>query len=245
MNTGLSAADALLQGLRANHPLDQNDIDLVCGLQGHPVRYSAGSQVIAEGQRSVQPHFVTRGWAAAQRVLPDGRRQILRLIIPGDVLGLEGGRGPPAWSIFALTVLNAAPAGRLVDAASAGQAPGVARALAVALRHEERQFVEQIVRLGRMSGPERVASLMLELRDRLSRVGLGSRNEFPFPLTQHMLADVLGLSPVHVNRVLQGMRQTGTLIVRPGMVAITDLATLELLAFRRGPGTTAAANATP
>jgi CRP-like cAMP-binding protein len=68
---------------------------------------------------------------------------------------------------------------------------------------------DHIVRLGRLTAYERVAHLVLDIRDRLALVGLAAPDSFPPPLTQETLADVLGLSSVHVNRMLQQLRRDG------------------------------------
>src|SRR3546814_5185615 len=70
-------------------------------------------------------------------------------------------------------------------------------------------FNEHILRLGRMSGYERTAHLLLELAERLSMVGLLSGNSFAMPLRQADLADSLGLSAVHMNRVLRKLQKDG------------------------------------
>lgn len=83
-----------------------------------------------------------------------------------------------------------------------------------------------------MTATERVASLMLELRDRLQIVGLGEARQFPCPLTQEMLADAAGLSAVHVNRVLKELRESGALVLRSGVAMITAPQALADLAMR-------------
>ena len=63
---------------------------------------------------------------------------------------------------------------------------------------------------------------MLELRDRLALAGLVRNGAFEMPLTQEMLADVLGLTPVHVNRMVQQARRQGWLEWRAKRVTIAD-----------------------
>src|SRR5262249_34394101 len=145
------------------------------------------------------PRFVLSGWAACQRVLPDGRRQIFRFILPGDVFGLDAG-ATAAWSVVALTSMELVQAEAAGAAAQSGEAPGIARALARARSIDDQMLLDHMVRLGQQTAYERVAHFLLELQRRLRIAGLGDAQRFPLPLTQEVLADALGLSIVHVNR---------------------------------------------
>jgi CRP-like cAMP-binding protein len=79
--------------------------------------------------------------------------------------------------------------------------------------------VEHLVDLGRRDAAERMAHFLLELGARLALVGLGSKDGYACPLTQYLLADALGLSAVHVNRVLRQLREAGMVTFRDGCVA--------------------------
>ena len=87
-----------------------------------------------------------------------------------------------------------------------GDNPAIARALWRETLVDAAIFREWIVNVGARPGPARMAHLMAELRERIASVGLTSDGEFPFPATQAELADALGLSAVHVNRILQVFR---------------------------------------
>ncbi|HEY0053353.1 MAG TPA: helix-turn-helix domain-containing protein, partial [Caulobacteraceae bacterium] len=87
--------------------------------------------------------------------------------------------------------------------------PALWRALTLASRHDEMRLLDQVVRLGRQTAVERVASFFLEIYERLRVVGLAEAGAFTMPLTQEAMADALGLSPVHVNRTLQQLRRDG------------------------------------
>jgi CRP-like cAMP-binding protein len=83
-----------------------------------------------------------------------------------------------------------------------------------------------VTRLGRLNAQERIGDLLLELNERLALAGLADPQGFAMPLTQEMLADALGLTPVHVNRMLQLARREGDIEWRPGRVTLTDVAAL-------------------
>ena len=90
--------------------------------------------------------------------------------------------------------------------------------------------VEHLVNLGRRSAEERAAHLLLELGARLNLVGIGDRTGFDCPLTQYHLADALGLSAVHVNRVLRHLREEGLVAFQKGRVGFDNFDGLRDLA---------------
>ena len=104
--------------------------------------------------------------------------------------------------------------------------PSLGRAYAVSKAIEEAHLLAQITRLGRLNALERLGDLMLELRERLELAGQLRNGSFDVPLTQEMLSDVLGLTPVHVNRMVQQARRQGWLEWRAKRVTIKDPAAL-------------------
>ena len=79
-----------------------------------------------------------------------------------------------------------------------------------------------------------MAHFFMELAERLSLVGLATEAEFKCPLTQLVLADALGLTAIHVNRVLRQLREQKLLTVGKGRVHIHDLDKLRKLAGFQG-----------
>jgi CRP-like cAMP-binding protein len=110
------------------------------------------------------------------------------------------------------------------------KSPRVAAAILWAASRDEAMVIEHLVDVGRRSAIERVAHCLLELHQRLLLVGLASENEFEYPLTQYDLADALGLSPIHVNRVLRQLRQKDLLTMKSHRAFVHNLAGLTRLA---------------
>lgn len=165
------------------------------------------------------PRMIVAGWAAQYRMLPDGHRQIISLMLPGDLTGPLGQlRLPVSCAVAALTELETVSAQLLVEAADATAPvhPGLAHAVRVMAHLGHELLCDQIMRLGRQTACARFAHLMLELYERLGCVGLAGDNCFARPLTQHVLADVRGVSVVHVNRTVQQLRHDGLLDVKGG-----------------------------
>lgn len=167
----------------------------------------AGSE-FAAGDLTLSPRLLLDGWAAEQVILSDGRRQILRFVVPGDmILSTRGTRGT---SLAALTrLIYARPLSNMAAEASA-----VAQLANLTATITEARLRDQVVRLGCLSGTERAAHLLLELYTRLERAGLAEGGRFSLPVSQEVLADALGLSVVHTNRVLQTLRNEGLLETR-------------------------------
>lgn len=179
------------------------------------------SELLTEGREIPAALLIVEGWAARVRILSDGRRQFLSFLLPGDLVGLCRQDRPLAVStVVAITPLKTcrAPDGDLYPAL--GQAYAVSGAL------EEAYLLAQITRLGRLNALERLADVMLELRERLALAGLVRNGTFDMPLTQEMLADVLGLTPVHINRMVQQARRQNWLEWRAKRVTIKDTAAL-------------------
>jgi len=78
--------------------------------------------------------------------------------------------------------------------------------------------VEHLVSIGRRSAIERTAHFFMELAERLSLIGLATEAEFKCPLSQYLLADALGLSAIHINRVLRQLREQDLLTLQKGIV---------------------------
>jgi CRP-like cAMP-binding protein len=231
-------ADLALLSFGRFGPLsDPEKESVVFGIAGADI-VRADSQLLSEGQPLRNPKIVLAGWAARIRMLSDGRRQILSFVIPGDVFGYSA--RPRAFSlspIVALTPVAFAPVEPIQEAIA--NANGKASALAVTgwdlLDINEALTVSHITRLGRQNAYERVAHLFLELYYRLNAVGLATALSFPLPLTQEILADALGLSVVHTNRMLQQLKRDGYIDYHNGTVRLRQASRLAQLVDFRTP----------
>ena len=112
--------------------------------------------------------------------------------------------------------------------------PRLGVALMWAASRDEAMVVEHLVSIGRRSALERTAHFFMELAERLSLIGQASETEFECPLSQFVIADALGLTAIHVNRVLRQLREKGLLAIHKKTVKIDDLAGLRKLAGFQG-----------
>jgi CRP-like cAMP-binding protein len=188
-------------------------------------RFHAQREIVSENAPALPPSIVLEGWACRVREFPDGRRQILGFLLPGELIGgRHHGQPLATTTIMALTPVTLCPA----PAREHGE-DGLAKAYAVSSALEESYLYRHIARLGRMSAYERLADWILEIRERLALAELVTANAFPMPLTQEALADTLGLTSVHVNRTLQLMRREGLVEIRSGTARLIEPAHLEAM----------------
>jgi CRP-like cAMP-binding protein len=158
------------------------------------------------------------GWACAYKLLPDGGRQVIDFSVPGDFMGLRSvllRTSDHAFAAVSDIVVAEVSAQQMIDTFQ--REPRLGAAILWVASRDEAMVVEHLVSIGRRSALVRTAHLLLELGLRLQLVGLGSQSGFACPLNQYLLANALGLTAIHVNRVLRQLRERG--LVPSGRVA--------------------------
>jgi len=174
-------------------------------------------------------HVVRSGWLAQARTLTDGRRQILRFLMPGDLVGVTAqfsGTAPaPAIALTDARIATVPIADLLASVSDA-----VLRQFCTVLAMENIQMHEALISLGCLAADERLAALLLGLFERASARDLVSERGLRLPLTQHDLADALGISPVHTNRMVMKLQRAGLLRLKNEWLQILDGPGLEAIA---------------
>lgn len=164
------------------------------------------------------------GWAIRCRMFDDGRRQILGVLLPGDLFGIEtlfnDHLDHLVWSASPVTyaVLDGEAAARMFDDDAAFR-----RQLVRSLTDEKAVSERWMAQLGRCDAEERTASLLMLLHDRLSVLGLASCQHFRMELTQQDLADMLGLHLIHLNRILSRLRARGLIMMHGQEITLLDM----------------------
>ncbi|MAN76283.1 Crp/Fnr family transcriptional regulator [Pelagibacterium flavum] len=224
--------ELLLARLESHMPLEPADRAGLLALPAQSRQFSARSSTLTGKLIDNHVHVIDEGFACRYRDLPDGRRQILSILVPGDIIDLRqfvlGGTQPLLAALSPLS-MSAIPNEKLLKLLETS--PRATRALWSTTLVEESISREWLVSIGKRSALERVAHLLCEVYLRLAAVARTTGPRFPLPLTQSELADVLGLSTVHVNRTLQELRKSGLITFQSGMVELFDfdaLATLGL-----------------
>jgi CRP-like cAMP-binding protein len=189
-------------------------------------------QIIGEGDRPNDVHLIIEGFAARAKTLPGGDRQIMALLLPGDSCDLHVAiLGEMDHDIVAITKCTLVDIPRHVIEELLGS-PTLARALWWSTLVDEAVLREWLVSMGRRPADEQAAHLFCELYIRLATVGRADEDSYDLPLTQEELGDVLGLSIVHVNRVLQKLKADGLVERRGSRVRLLDRTRLaEFAAF--------------
>ena len=174
--------------------------------------FAAGEEIVHEGARPKVSLLLTDGLAARFKVLEDGGRQIAALHVPGDFLDLHGfllkilAHGVLALSDCTLVQVEHEALKRLTQTS-----PHLARLLWLDTLIDASMHREWLVGMGRRKAIGQLAHLMCELYVRLKIVERTVGTSFRFPVTQNELADILGLSVVHVNRTLRELRRNGVI----------------------------------
>ena len=190
---------------------------------GRPRRYVARQDLIREGDEPGPMFVMLDGWACRYKILPSGARQIMAFLMPGDACDLHIKLlAEMDHSIQALTTAMVATVTRAEMQALMDGHPNVASAMYSAQLVDEGIMRAWIVSMGRRSSTERVAHLMCELYLRARNIGLTGDGEFALPLSQLVLADALGMTAVHINRVLKELRLAGAMSLNRGSLTILD-----------------------
>ncbi|MEO8245030.1 MAG: Crp/Fnr family transcriptional regulator [bacterium] len=211
--------------------LTNTELEVLDNLHRRRRSFVAGRDLVLDGQAKHTAYILAEGWACSYKLLRGGGRQIVDFQIPGDFLGLRSVLLRTAdHSIEPVTAVEASEVLESDLIYAFTSTPRLATAVLWAASRDEAMVVEHLVGIGRRNAVERTAHFMLELSARLTLVGRGTHEGFACPLSQYLLADALGLSAVHVNRVLRELREEGLLTFHKGQVTIHDFEGLVALA---------------
>lgn len=202
--------------------LDRTEVAALVDLTASPRNFSARHDLIREGDRPGPVFVILDGWACRYKILPNGSRQVLAYMMPGDCCDLNVGLlAEMDHSIQTISPAVVATIERTDMDALMDTHRGVAKAMYLAQLIDEGTMRAWITSMGRRTSIERVAHLMCELYLRARNIGLTS-DPLALPLSQLLLADSLGMTPVHLNRVLKELRLTGAMTLMRGSLVIAD-----------------------
>lgn len=195
----------------------------LAGLPGAERAFGPREEMVAQHRPTDGLQLLVEGFACRFRLLPDGRRQILGFLLPGDICDLSTlVLGHPDHAVSALGVVRTSVLPAAALAAALERHPRLARAFWWLTAVDAAITREWLVNVGYRSAHERVAHLLCEVYWRLESVGLAHDNQCRFPLTQTELGDAVALSAVHINRTLMNMRRTGLARMQGGMLELLD-----------------------
>lgn len=227
MNTP-AALRPFLTRLERSAPLSERDRSAILALPFTPKAVAAENVLALDDGNAGRCFVVLSGLVGRAKMLPNGARQIISLHIPGDGIDLQRSLTPKIdHSVLTLTRAQVAvvPASG-VDELVASHA-GAGRAIWREILRDAAIQREWTLNVGRRNARTRLAHLLSEIGWRMRSAGLAPHEHFDVNLTQVQLADLTGLTPVHINRTLQGLRADRLLDKRKRPLRVIDSARLE------------------
>lgn len=214
--------------------LDVGDQKIAAAFRGSGSRHRANEVLIKADCDHPFVYRMVEGWAGRTRSLPDGRDQCILIFMAGDLFAVKSmfvERHPDDVRTFSeclIERLHHRELHRLYR-----EDPDIANRCIWQVVEEERRLHNWVVSLGQGSAEERMAMLMIDFQTRLQGAGVIPEGsvQFHMPLTQQQLADHLGLTAIHVNRVLKAFRERQIVVIRDGSVRIINFENLKQIAL--------------
>ncbi|WP_029622554.1 Crp/Fnr family transcriptional regulator [Sphingomonas elodea] len=204
--------------------LSAAEAELLSGLGDAEIMFRRQSVIRREREPVDAFYLLLEGWASSAIRLPSGQRQIVKVHITGDMMGTPSMvLDTAADTLTAITECRVAavPLTRLREVLA--RHPRIAALFFMMVQIERLALMDIVAALGKSSARERMVRLLLDLHDRLAKIGAVENACFDLPLTQELLGDVLGLTAVHVNRTMRLLEREG-LIARHGQrIALVDI----------------------
>ncbi|RKD56157.1 MULTISPECIES: Crp/Fnr family transcriptional regulator [unclassified Rhizobium] len=193
--------------------------------------YMKGCDIIHEDRQARSAYLIYTGWACSYRLLRNGTRQIINFHVQGDLLGARRLLSPDCDdNLSAITCVEVGEIDIDNLLAAFFSDNHLAMSILWSTFRDESIVTQHLVDIGRLRPINRTAHFFLELGARLNLAGVGTGTTYQCPLTQSLIADALGLTTVHFNRVLRQLRELNTMIFHEGQVELLDSARLERLA---------------
>jgi hypothetical protein len=209
--------------LAALAPLTAEDFSVLNSLKGWTA--PAGAVVRGNDRAGDAPCFILSGWSARLSTRRANNQQIISVLLPGDGIGIGAapwaGEHLPVCTLTDSVLIDATAIQNLIRLRSPRHS-GLIEACERASWLEQGYALNQIVRLGRQNAYERTAHFIRELFERLDQAGLVDDDEFYLPVRQQVLANVLGLSGVHFNRIARRMKRDGLVDFPRGAIRVLD-----------------------
>ena len=211
--------------------LSGSEIDQLHAAAEPPIRFGRHAIIRREGESPRHVYLLSEGWVASSMLLAAGERQIVKLHLPGDLLGAASlCLTSAADTLFCLspTLVSRVPAAAFGELMMGS--PRFAARMFLSSQRERIALMDRLASMGRSPAIARVAAMLLDLADRLAAGGHGAQDGFDLRMTQEEIGDYLGLTAVHVNRVFRQLQAAGLIVRRRQRVRIVNLDGLRLRA---------------
>lgn len=184
--------------------------------------YPPDTAIVHQGDKDMRAFLVESGWGRLCKHLPGGEQHLIDVVVAGDVVGLCGSRFSGGDGFSSITTLRAWVGPAVALRAFSTAASPSACYVSDAMDRQRAVLTERLADIGQRKAAVRTAHFLLELGERLELSGVASREEFLCPLTQNDLASALGLTGIHVNRMLREAREFGLYEFHRGKVKFID-----------------------
>lgn len=215
--------ELLLDNLELRSPLPEVDRQTILALPYSMKSLAPGSYAVREGEPPTGCGVLVSGFAYRQKLTGDGGRQILSIHIPGEALDFQNiFLNVADHSVQMLTRGHVALIPRADIQRIARTSAAIGHAILVNILVDASIFREWILNVGRRDAKSRLAHMLCELAVRLDAFGLADDMGYHLPMTQAELADALGLTPVHLNRVIRSLEVDGLIIRSKRNISFPD-----------------------
>ena len=211
--------------------LEMREIEHLASMGGELREFVRDDVILSEENRGPELQLLLDGWAASAVALSNGSRQIVTVNLPGDLLGVPGlGVHRPLDSVIALgpVTVCSVQVSKLWDLFEAW--PKLAARLFLVAQEERVMAMERLALVGKAPALSRVAAMFIRFGERLARLGWGTAESYDFPLFQKDMADLVGVTPVHLNGLLRDLKESGLITLDNRHVCIRDEPALRKLA---------------
>lgn len=215
--------DCRLRSRSCFRPFSDDELASIAALKTRHVALPAKHDIVRQGEVGGALYTLYEGWAFRYKKLAEGGRQILDLVLPGEIIGLSSALlGTVRHSVQTLTpvslcLMSGYPLTELLK-----RHVDLTLDLLRWRVEEEHRADVRLTLLGRRRPLQRIGYLMLETFDRLHRLELAQGTMCPFPLQRQHLADAAGLSMIHLNRTLTTLRDDKLATIENKMLIIYD-----------------------
>lgn len=231
MTTNVKCSECPLRQLSAFSRNTEEEIEFIQHFKLAESSHNAGDIIIYESRHNKQLATLLSGWAFRYRSLPNGKRQILNFLLPGDFIGLQeqmavvSPHGVEAITDVTLCAFKRDELWKLYR-----EHPALGYDITWIAAHEEHLVDDNLLSVGQRPARERVAMLLLNLYKRADSLGMVGSDGLVFPINQQHIADALGLSLVHTNKTLRALQKIGLYQTTGGRLKLINPTALRKLA---------------
>ena len=218
---------AILRLLSFIHPTPA-EIEFLRSVPGHEVQAKA-NEILCTGEEGDALYLLLDGWAANAVISVDGDERINAINLPGDMLGMASFvMASPFDRTYALTAVTLRPIQGATLRKMFEQFPRLAATILL-VAQEERAVKNEWNSLHALTAERRLAGFLFRIGERLEKLDGPSGSRMVIPLRQKHVAEVIGVTPVYIHRLIHQFQQEGLIDYERGTLRIADLDRLQAL----------------